>query len=123
MTKEKLKWIIKRLPYILKMLRDRKNTISVYVSGGKEKIVIDSDILTVLEIMEEIIECEKSEWRKKLFIQLKNGRKDISILINSPMGRTKYYEAKKEFIDKIYQCCIFKGLVEYKDILNTKIGL
>ena len=28
----------------------------------------------------------------------------------------------KKFINKIYQCCIFKGIVPYEDILNDKIG-
>ena len=120
MTKEKLKWIIKRLPYILKMLQEGVEQISVYISKRKEKIAIDEDVKTVIEIMDEIIDHERIEWRKKFFMQIRKGHKDIAIIFDCPMERTKYYLAKKEFIDKIYQCCIYRGLVDYEDILNAQ---
>ena len=104
------------------MLHGGECGMSVYISGEKEQIVIDNDVLTVLEIMGEIIEHEEMEWRKKLFREIKKGNKDVSIMMDTPMGRTKYYEAKKGFVDKIYQCCIFKGLVEYNDILQGENG-
>lgn len=122
MTKEKLKWIIKRLSYILEILHDGKTKISAYISGKKELIVIDNDVIAVLEIMDEIIEYEEIEWRKKIFTGLRKGYKDIVIMLDSPLGRTKYYEEKKKFVDKIYQCCIYKHLVDYEDILRAKVG-
>ena len=121
MTKEKLKWIIKRLPYILKMQQDGVTEIHVYISKRKEKIVLDNDVSAAIEIMDEIIDYEQIEWRKKFFMQIRKGRKDIAIIFDCPMERTTYYLAKKEFIDKIYQCCIYRGLVDYEDILNTKV--
>ena len=96
--------------------------MNVYISGEKEYIVIDNDVVAVMEIMDEIIEYEETEWRKKLFIEIRKGYKDITIIIDSPMGRTKYYEEKNDFIDKIYQCCIYKRLVDYEDILRAKVG-
>lgn len=122
MTKEKLKRIVKRLSYIVDMLHDGKTEIFVHISKVKEKIVIDDDVLSVIEIMDEIIENEQTEWRKRFFVGIRKGYKDIFIIHKCPMERTKYYTAKKDFIDKIYQCCIYRGLVDYKDILNTILG-
>ena len=104
------------------MLRNGQMEKFVCISKKKEKIVIDNDVIAVIEIMDEIIEHEETKWRKKLFMGIRKGYKDISIIMNSPMERTKYYEEKKGFIDKIYQCCIYKGLVEYEDILKTEVG-
>lgn len=104
------------------MLKKGATEKVVRISKKKERIVIDDEVLAVLGIMDEIIEFEETEWRKLFFTGIKQGRKDISIMIDSPMERTKYYDAKKEFIDKIYQCCIYKGLVKYEDILKTKVG-
>lgn len=112
MTKEKLKWIFKRLPYILEMLYDGESEISVYISGEKERIIIDEDVFAVMDIMDEIIEAEETEWRKKIFAEIRKGYKDIKIMINSPMGSTKYYEEKKEFIPRL--------LMESKDLLGQE---
>ena len=113
---------MKRLSYILKLQRSGKTETTVYISKKKERIVIDSDVIAVIEIMDEIIQYEEVKWRKKIFVEIRKGYKDISIIPNSPMERTKYYETKKEFVDKIYQCCIYKRLVDYEDILKTRIG-
>ncbi len=122
LTKEKLKWIIKRLSYIFQMKRKGITELSVYISKKKEKIIIDKDVVAVMEIIDEIVDNEQIEWVKQVFKNIKMGRHDVFIIMECPVERTKYYEMKKEFIDKIYQCCIFKGLVEYEDILNASIG-
>lgn len=104
------------------MLRNGESQTFVYISREKELITIDDDVIAILKIMKEIIASETIDWRKSIFTKISKGCSDASIIVNSPIGRTKYYEAKKEFIDKIYQCCIFKGLVDYKDILGIKTG-
>ena len=104
------------------MQHDGKTEMSIYISGEKEFIVIDDDVISVLEIMDEIIEYEGTEWRKKIYLGIRRGYNDIPIMIDSPLGRTKYYEEKRKFVDKIYQCCIYKHLVDYEDILRAKAG-
>ena len=110
------------MPYILEMLHDGRTEMSTYISGEKEFIVIDDDVIAVLGIMDEIIEYEETEWRKKIYLGIRSGYNDIPIMVDSPLGRTKYYEEKRKFIDTIYQCCIYKHMVDYKDILGTKAG-
>ena len=57
MTEEKLKWIMKRLPYILKMIHDDINEICVYISKRKERIVIDDDVVAVMDIIVYMFRC------------------------------------------------------------------
>ena len=118
MTKEKIKYVIKRTPYILDMLKRGKTVQSVYIGRKKEKIVIDDEVLVIFGIEDEIIENEKSEWMRKIFAGIRNGVKDITIIADSPMERTKFYEIKKDFVNRIYACCVFKGFIPYEDILR-----
>ena len=104
------------------MIRDGRQETNIYISKEKEHIVVDDEVFAVLKIMDEIIEYEKEEWRKRIFTELRNGNKDIKIMMGTPIGRTKYYDEKKKFVDKIYQCCIYKHLVAYEDILKTRVG-
>ena len=122
MTKEKVKYVIKRLPYLLEMINNGILEKEFYISKNKEKIIIDEDVLIVMEIVDEIIRKEDSLWLKKIYIDIKKGRSDIAIISNSPTERTKYYEIKKEFINKIYICCVYRGLVPYEDIFKSNIG-
>ena len=57
LTEEKLKWIMKRLPYILKMIHDDINEICVYISKRKERIVIDDDVVAVMDIIVYMFRC------------------------------------------------------------------
>ena len=104
------------------MIRDGRQETNIYISKEKEHIVVDDEVFAVLKIMDEIIEYEKEKWRKNIFTELRNGNKDIKIMMGTPIGRTKYYDEKEKFIDKIYQCCIYKHLVDYEDILKTRVG-
>ncbi|MBE5737874.1 MAG: hypothetical protein E7348_05680 [Clostridiales bacterium] len=122
MTKEKVKYVIKRLPYILEMIRKGISEKDFYISKNKEKIIIDEEVFSVIRIVDEIIENEQASWLKRIFIGIKNGKSDVAIILNSPAERTKYYEIKREFINKIYTCCVSKGLVSYEEVLKSKIG-
>ena len=77
------------------------------------------DRLTASDIrkMEEEIEYRKVILRKELLEDVKDARAQGDLSENF-----EYYAAKKAFVDKIYECCIYRGLVDYKDILNTIVG-
>ena len=122
LTKEKLKWIIRRISYINHMIKTNVHEGFISIGKRKEKIIIDNDTKIVVSIIDQVIENEQEPWLKTFYSKLKKGQKDISIITASPVERTKYYLVKEKFINKIYQCCIFKGIVPYEDILNDKIG-
>lgn len=122
MKKAKIKWIVKRLSYIKKMMKENKVEADFRIGKKKEHIVIDDDVIKVLAIMDEIIENEKTKWMQKCLSDVKKGRKGITIIVDSPFEKGKFYLTKERFINKIYECCIYKGYVSYDDIMNEDIG-
>ena len=122
LTKEKIKHVLKRLPYVLQMLEEGKSESYFYISKRTEKIVIDDEVRAVVEILDEIISRENSSWLKKIFLKVRKGNKDVYIMLDSPLGRGKYYLIKAHLVNKIYDCCIYRGLVSCEDILNEEIG-
>lgn len=122
MIQKKIKMVIKRYTLILAMLKKGKRNGYIRVRNRKVWIEIDDDMLVIVEIIDEIIEREQTEWLKKLYTKILKGEKDFRIMMDCPVERGKYYETKKRFFNKIYQCCICKGLVLYDEILNENIG-
>lgn len=103
------------------MIRNDKNEGFIIVGKRKEYVVIDNDTKLVSEIIDQFIEYEQEKWLKSFYMKLKRGCSDIAIISDSPVERTKYYIMKEKFINKIYQCCIYKGIVPYEDIINERI--
>lgn len=122
MTKEKIKNTIKHISKIYQAVKDKKDKVDIYVGKRLKPMFIDKEILTMLEIINEIIDNEEDCWVKGVLLNIIKGFSDINIIVFSPIERTKYYEIKREFENKIYQCCIFKQLVKYDDILKTRLG-
>jgi len=118
LTKKQIYTIVKRTSHILDLLKRDENKKVLYIGKRKETVEINDDVLTVLSIEDEIIQSEESEWLKQVFSGIRAGEKDISLLSANPLARTKFYDVKKDFINRIYGCCIFKGLVPYEDILK-----
>ena len=83
---------------------------TIIVDNKREIITVDKEVIVIVNVIDDIVNNIKSEWLKTVLIDIINGKKDISIFVNNPIERTKYYEIKKEFINKIYMCCVYKGL-------------
>lgn len=122
LTKEKVKYIVKRLSYFSKMQAKGVKEADYRISKRKEHLVLDEEVLAVIGVMEEIIESEETKWLQDLLKEVRYGRKDVTIQIDSPVARTKYYQTKERFVNKVYECCIYKGYVSYEDILKNDIG-
>lgn len=124
MTKEKIRSVLKRLPQYIQMIRENKTEGYFYISKGKrrERLVADDSVRAVVEILDEIISYEDDRWLKEIFIKVREGDKDVFIMINSPLSKGKYYLIKERLVNKIYNCCVYKGLVSYEDILREEIG-
>lgn len=122
MTKEKIKYIIKRMRYYIKMMSEGKTADDYWISKKKEHLVIDDEVLEVFDVIEEIIESEEEPWLQALLKDIRRGRKGLAIEVESPVQHTKFNLTKERFISKVYECCIYKHFVTYEDILKSKIG-
>ena len=91
----------------------------LHIGDTVETLEINDNVRIVLSIEDEIIQTEETQWLKEVFAGIRAGEKDIALISNYPVARTKFYDIKNEFINKIYNICIFKGLVSYEDILKN----
>ena len=115
--------MLKRLPYIRKLIEEEKTEALIYINHNTEKFEIDEEVKIIVEIIAEIIAHEpQGSWLATVLKYIQDGQKDVSIIIKSPVSRAKYYIVKEQVVEKIYECCIYKGLVSYEDILNEVIG-
>lgn len=122
MTKEQLIYILQRYHFIAKELNGNKNPIVFYVGNRKEVIDIDEQVKTVFSVIDDIMSNESPLIVKIMTYWLKYGYTDEAIIIRMPLSRSSYYRLKRTIENKIYQCCILRGLVTYEELLNDKIG-
>lgn len=108
------------------------------LSSGKEVIIEKVEVETLTEaettynfevadfhtyyVSEKAVLIHNKCKYYELLTDIKEGWKDYKIVIQFPIERSKYYQIKERFVNKIYQCCIYRGLVEYQDILDEEIG-
>lgn len=122
MTKAELIYILQRYHFIAKELNGNKNPIVFYVGNRKEVIDIDEQVKTVFSVIDDIMSNESPLIVKLMTYWLKYGYTDEAIIIRMPLSRSSYYRLKRTIENKIYQCCILRGLVTYEELLNDKIG-
>ena len=53
---------------------------------------------------------------------IKKGRSDVAIMQDVHWQKNAYYERKGRLIDKIFECCIYRRLVEYEEIMGRNIA-
>lgn len=108
MTKEKIRSVLKRLPQYIQMMKENKTEAYFYILKGKrkERLTMDEEARVIVEIIDEIISSEKSQWLKEIFIKVRKGDKDVYIMIDRPLSKGKYYIIKERLVNKIYNCCI-----------------
>ncbi len=122
MTRQKIKRILMRLPYILRMLHEGITEAKFYIGKKTEWIIIDEDVKVVVGIINDIMSKHSGDWTMEILEGKCKGKKDVAIMIASPASPNTYYDTKKELIHKIYACCAAKGLIPYEEIINEAIG-
>lgn len=85
-------------------------------------IALDNQVEIIFSIIDDIMNNESKLIVKIMKYWLKRGYSDERIILNVPLSRSSYYRIKRTIENKIYQCCIKRGLVSYKELLNEKIG-
>lgn len=121
-TRNNIEEIVKRYKEIKKAIKAGKRTAKFYAGGKKHSIEIAREVRTVFKIIEEIEAREEAEYMKEMIKSWKEGESDRSIIMKSPLSRNAYYERKREFINKIFACSIYRGMVSYEEIMEEKIG-
>lgn len=119
MTKDKIIEILKRYQYVESAVKENKSTASFYVGNRRYEIQINDETKVLLEIIDEVEANAKESHQAHLIEGMKKGRSDVSMMREMPYERSSYYARKQELINKIYDCSISKGLVDYDEILKN----
>ena len=107
MTKKRVSYILKRFPYIVKAVRDGKESVEINKSGRKECIFLDGETKILMELFLLVYEHEEDATIKKIMeLRVIKGMSDLSIVTQQPIERSSYYRYKNSIIDKVYHCCI-----------------
>ena len=122
MTKERVEEIVKRYPFVIKAIREGKEAAEFQISKRNFQIKITEEDKAICEIFEEIRRRERDSDVLRMIKGLRKGRTDTAIMQDVHWRKNAYYDRKSKLIDKMYECCICRGYVDYEEIMNREIA-
>ena len=122
MTKERVEEIVKRYPFVIKAIREGKEAAGFQISKRNFQIKITEEDKAICEIFEEIRRRERDSDVLRMIKGLRKGRTDTAIMQDVHWRKNAYYDRKSKLIDKIYECCICRGYVDYEEIMSREIA-
>lgn len=117
MTKEEVRYLLKRYRYISYAIQKAHISAQISISGRKERIAITDDILkfsdTVLKTLKKIKDGFSRTILENMVLE---GKSDIYIFTHYSISRGSYYTMKESFVERLFCLCIFYGLVAEDEI-------
>lgn len=78
------------------------------------------EVKTICRTVEKVYGAEKNCWVKFIIKGMMNGETDKWMIGQMPVSRSKFYEFKEEYMEKVYDCCISLGLVILRKFQTRK---
>ena len=122
MTKERVEEIVKRYPFVIKAIKEGKKAAEFQISKRNFQIGIVEEDIVVCEIFEEIRRRERDPDVLRMINGLRKVRTDTAIMQDVHWRKNAYYDRKSKLMDKIYECCICQGYVDYEEIMSREIA-
>ncbi len=119
MTREEMKYLLKRFNYIQEAVKQEKPSIIITVGNRKERISIDENVVKLVSVVQQALELEPSEQVRLLMTEsIVKGKNDIHVFGHFSITKSTFYRIKNEFTEKLFQLCIFHRLVLKNEIWN-----
>ena len=116
MTKDEMKYLLKRYRFLHEAIRNQKNSAFFTISRRQERIVIDPEILKFSNAVQKALE-KTDDYEKHFMEQLVlEGKSDVYIFTHNHVTRSSYYSYKETFLDRLFCLCIIAGLVSEDEI-------
>ena len=122
MTKADVEEIVKRYPFVTEAVKAGRRTAEFYIGNRKQVYEITAGVKGVYAIPEEIEAHERDKDVLCMIAGIKRGRSDVAIMQDVHWRKNAYYDRKSKLIDKIYECCICRGYVDYEEIMSREIA-
>ena len=122
MTKADVEEIVKRYPFVIEAIKTGREKAIFYTGNRKRCIEISEDVKAVCAIFDDIQSRETDKDVLCMMDGIKRGRRDLSIMQDVHWQKNAYYERKSRLVDKIFECCILQGFVQYEEIMGRNIA-
>lgn len=116
MTKDEIEHILKRMPQVERAIRKHEDVACFYVGKRREVIEITENVYLIRTIITDIILKEGYYIGLIVDYHIKQGKSDQYIITQLPLSKNSYYRLKQRIHERIYNCCIEKGIVSYEEI-------
>ncbi len=119
MTKNDVKQIVKRYSYIIKPIKRGLTVASFEIGHRRKRLELTEEVKTVCELVKEVHRNIQTEWKKKMLGEMLKGQLDLYLWQKYPCAKNSYYKIKKEFIEAVYRCCVYKQMVAYEELMEV----
>ena len=116
MTKDEIEHILKRMPQVERAIRKHEDVACFYVGKRREVIEITENVYLIRTIITDIILKEGYYIGLIVDYHIKQGKSDQYLITQLPLSKNSYYRLKQRIHERIYNCCIEKGIVSYEEI-------
>lgn len=117
MTKEEVKNIVKRYNYVSRAIDSGSGQAVFYVGKRRQVINITDEVMYVRCIIEIVYRREDDNILKLMIKNILSGEKDVFTMQKIYCSKSAFYSKKREFFEKVYECCISIGLINFMEIL------
>lgn len=117
MTKEEVRYLLKRYHYIANALKNNRVSAFFSISGRKERIAITEDIKKFSNAVIKALEKIKDDFSKNILREtVLEGKSDVYVFTHFSITRGSFYTIKESFLDRLFNLCVFNGLVTEDEI-------
>ena len=122
MIRAEIEYILKRIPQIKAAIKNKQTVACFYLGKRREVIPITEEVLTILQIIDEVLERIDDVYAVSIIhFSIEKGKSDAYTMKDLPMSYMTYIKSKQKIRQRIYVCCVSKGLVSYEEIFKEKI--
>ncbi len=117
MTKEEVRYLLRRYRYISCAIQKEHISAFISISDRKERIPITNDILKFSDTVLKTLKKVKDDFSRTLLEHwVFQGESDVNIYVRYGISRGTYYTMKEAFVERLFCFCIFQGLVTEDEI-------
>lgn len=117
MTKDEIRYLLKRYCYIYEALKNEKLSAFFSISGRKERIEITDTIKKFSNAVLKALEKETNDFTRGILnSSVIEGNSDIFVFTHFTITRGSFYAVKENFFNRLFCLCVHAGIVSEDEI-------
>ncbi len=119
--KSDIEQVVKRFQYVEAAIQRGEKAAIFEIGHRKQRIVLTEEMHKIYQTVCEVYKNTREGWIKRMLGGILRGESDVFLLQCVPCGRNMYYTIKREFIEKVYRCCIAMQMVSYEELMQDEV--